>query len=164
MRLSSFTRVILSACTRGAFVSIVTVGACLYSLPAQAHEDSSKSFNLVAKQPFVAERAAKLVNTFWDSVERQDVALYARLIAKKYQVLSIHGVNDRAQQIAGLKALTVKKFKISHLFAAQTKDTLTVSYNFDAVGKDIVSGPNIDMWQRINGRWQLISHSYVPYP
>ena len=159
MRLSSFTRVILSACTRGVFVSIVTLGACLYSLPAHAHEDSSTSFNVSPREQLIA----RLVNTFWESVQRQDVRAYSKMLAPKFQGINIYGVYDRAQQIAGLQGLTVKKFKITHVFAAKYNDTLTISYNFTAEGRGIVSGPSIDIWQRINQKWKLISHTYVPY-
>jgi len=141
--------------SKAVFASTIVCGSLCVSVPASAQEYIEKSAT--------HHLASKLVTNFWNQVKKQDVKAYSKLFARDFQGMNVAGAYTRKQQIAGLQALTVTSFKITRLIASQVKDTLVVSYNFKAKGRNIVSGPSMDIWQKIDRRWQQISHTYVPY-
>lgn len=109
------------------------------------------------------EMGKKLANQFWRDVKHQRVHAYSELIAHDFKGLNESGPYNRNDQIEGLEGLSVTEFDIRHLSAAQYGDTLVFSYYFVAEGEGITSGPSIDVWQRVKGKWLLVSHSYVPF-
>jgi hypothetical protein len=155
MRFRSIIRVATSACNVTLFGSIVALGALCTSQPAYAQGDSSTHET--------EKLAKKLVNKFWKDVEHQDVKAYSKLLAPHFQGINISGAYTRAQQISGLKGLTVTSFKITKLIASRFQDTLVISYDFTAQGMGIVSGPSVDIWHKKDQKWKQISHTYVPF-
>lgn len=137
--------------------SLMAIGLICCSLPIGAAEHCSDANSSADKL------GCKLVSHFWSDVQHQDVAGYSRLLAARFQGLNTDGHYDKKEQISGLKDLTVSKFALKHLIAAQYGNTLVVSYDFVAKGQGIVSGPSIDVWQKKSCQWKLVSHSYVPY-
>ena len=104
-----------------------------------------------------------LVNSFWNSVMKQEVRVYSCKLACNFQGLNIDGIFDRQDQIAGLSSLTVTSFQLNNLTTSRSGKTLVISYDFYATGDGIVSGPSIDVWQKGGKTWKQISHSYVPF-
>ncbi len=104
-----------------------------------------------------------LVNSFWNSVMKQDIGKYSSKLACNFQGLNIDGIFNRQEQIAGLSSLTVTSFYLSNLTTSRSGETLVISYDFYATGNGIVSGPSIDVWQKCGKKWKQISHSYVPF-
>ncbi len=107
--------------------------------------------------------AHRLVHNFWSAVEHQNTKLYSKLIADCFQGLNIDGHYDKKDQIEGLESLRILRFKIHRLHAVRQGDTLVVSYDFQARGQGVTSGPSIDVWRTHGHYWRLISHSYVPF-
>jgi len=123
-----------------------------------AHADASRHIERDT------EKLAKtLVTKFWDEVKDQNVRGYSELLAFPFQGENISGHYNRRQQIAGLKGLTLTKFKLKNLIAARYCDTLVISYDFWAKGTGVTSGPSIDIWKQGKRDWKLISHTYVPF-
>lgn len=109
------------------------------------------------------ELARCLVSTFWHDVVVQDVIAYSNLLSNQFQGLNLSGHYNKENQVTGLMQVTVNSFHLKNLVAAKYHHTLVVSYDFIASGKGIVSGPSIDIWNKIDSEWKLVSHSYVPF-
>lgn len=142
-------------CTLGLVSSLMALGVVGTSHNAYAEE----TFHTPTKQ-----LARKLVTRFWTAVKHQHVNAYSNLLAPQFQGMNISGSFTRNQQISSLKTIRMTHFKISQLVASRHKDTLVVTYNFTAKGKNITSGPSMDIWQRQGSHWKQVSHTYVPYP
>ena len=104
-----------------------------------------------------------LVNSFWTNVMKQDVRAYSNMRASNFQGLNIDGIYSRQDQITGLSNLSVTSFQLNNLTTSRFGKTLVISYNFNATGDGIVSGPSIDVWHKSGKTWKQISHSYVPF-
>jgi len=117
----------------------------------------------LSKEASEQKLAFKLVTKYWKAVERQDVKLYSHFLAPHFQGINISGIYTRNDQISGLESLTVTSFKLENLKASSFNDTLVISYDFQAQGQGIVSGPSMDIWHKKHNKWKLISHTYVPF-
>ncbi|MBA3239523.1 MAG: nuclear transport factor 2 family protein [Parachlamydiaceae bacterium] len=105
----------------------------------------------------------KLVEQLWRDVKYQRVHAYSALLADNFKGLSESGHYSRHDQIVGFENATLIDFDIRRLTAERYGDSLVVSYNFVAESKGLTSGPNIDFWHKIDCKWTLVGHSYVPF-
>lgn len=154
MHLRSVAEVARRACTTRLFGVLVAVGIVCANQTAYALTDANQATHKLAR---------RLVTQFWNDVKHQDVKAYSHLLAPHFQGINISGVYTRSDQISGLQSLTVTKFKITKLIASRFNSTLVISYDFSAKGKDIVSGPCIDVWHKNGPHWKQVSHTYVPF-
>lgn len=157
--MSIYTTVQKAANTLGmAFcTSLLAIGALCICQPGYASKWSSSS------EKSTRTLARHLVTEFWNDVKEQEVTAYSKQISNRFQGLNTSGHYNKDEQIAGLQGLTVTAFTLNHIVAARYKDTLVIAYDFLAEGVGIVSGPSIDIWHKKKCRWNLISHSYVPF-
>lgn len=142
---------------KGLYVSMMALGAISidgYVLAEEAQYFEKDNFNKFGYH---------LVRHFWNNVKNQNVRGYSKQIGAQFTGLNTSGEYDRKDQISGLENLILTDFTFQNLKTVRYENTLVIAYDFYAEGEEVTSGPSIDVWNLKDNRWNLISHSYVPF-
>ena len=109
------------------------------------------------------ELGIALETEFWTLVQKQKVDKFSKKISPIFQGLNESGVYNRREQIDSLTGVTLTSFLINNPKSHRSHDVLVFSYDFIALGSDLLSGPSLTVWRKIDGSWKMVSHSYVPF-
>lgn len=118
-------------------------------------------------QASIQQLANELEISFWTSVQNHNAPSLNETIAEIFQGIGAQSffpagsVITRDEELTLLLSSSITSFTIDNLVATKKHDVLVVSYVFEYIGTGLQSGPMINVWKKMNGRWKLVNQSNV---